>query len=647
MPPGGRGQLDPANPKSPPTQSPPQEGPGLPAAKLRAVSLLRLEKVHKTYRDEPVLDEVTLSLEPRDRVGLIGVNGCGKSTLLRIMAGSEAPDRGQRILGKDVVVGYLPQQPELTAGLTVRQAVFASQSEALERLQAYTRACERQDDPARVDRLFAECERLGVFELETRAQVVLGRLGLAAVEGPVEQLSGGQRKRVALAQALVQQPDVLLLDEPTNHLDTESIAWLELTLRDYPGALALVTHDRYFLDTATNRTIELERGKLTAYQGNYAAFLEKKLALAELEAASESKRQNLMRRELEWLKRGPKARATKQKARVERAEELIEARPDGPRKTLDISLGSRRLGKKILELDNLSCRGLFRNFSYKLKPGDRLGFVGPNGCGKTTLLDVMAGILASDTGTVERGPTVALGYFAQETRSFDPEQKALDVVREVAEVIPTTDGRELSAAAMMERFLFPGRLQHTPVGKLSGGERRRLELLCVLMGNPNLLFLDEPTNDLDIPTLERLEEYLDDFPGCLVVVSHDRYFLDRTVETTFVFEGEGVLREIAGNYSAYLEQRQPAAPVSSRPDKQASFSVAARTRKLGFKEQRELKELEVSIPRDEQRQAELERLLAGDSSDYEATHQRFEELEALKKRLERDLGRWVELSELA
>ncbi|MCE7874406.1 ABC transporter ATP-binding protein, partial [bacterium CPR1] len=445
------------------------------------MSLLRLEKVHKTYRDEPVLDEVTLSLEPRDRVGLIGVNGCGKSTLLRIMAGSEAPDRGQRILGKDVVVGYLPQQPELTAGLTVRQAVFASQSEALERLQAYTRACERQDDPARVDRLFAECERLGVFELETRAQVVLGRLGLAAVEGPVEQLSGGQRKRVALAQALVQQPDVLLLDEPTNHLDTESIAWLELTLRDYPGALALVTHDRYFLDTATNRTIELERGKLTAYQGNYAAFLEKKLALAELEAASESKR-------------GPKARATKQKARVERAEELIEARPDGPRKTLDISLGSRRLGKKILELDNLSFRGLFRNFSYKLKPGDRLGFVGPNGCGKTTLLDVMAGILASDTGTVERGPTVALGYFAQETRSFDPEQKALDVVREVAEVIPTTDGRELSAAAMMERFLFPGRLQHTPVGKLSGGERRRLELLCVLMGNPNLLFLDEPTN---------------------------------------------------------------------------------------------------------------------------------------------------------
>ncbi|GMU55917.1 MAG: ABC transporter ATP-binding protein [Candidatus Xenobia bacterium] len=608
--------------------------------------MLRLEKVYKTYRDEPVLDEVTLSLEPRDRVGLIGVNGCGKSTLLRIMAGSEAPDRGQRILGKDVVVGYLPQQPELTAGLTVRQAVFASQSEALERLQAYTLACERQDDPARVDRLFAECERLGVFELETRAQVVLGRLGLAAVEGPVEQLSGGQRKRVALAQALVQQPDVLLLDEPTNHLDTESIAWLELTLRDYPGALALVTHDRYFLDTATNRTIELERGKLTAYQGNYAAFLEKKLALAELEAASESKRQNLMRRELEWLKKGPKARATKQKARVERAEELIENRPDGPRKALDISLGSRRLGRKILELDNLSCRGLFRNFSYKLKPGDRLGFVGPNGCGKTTLLNVMAGILPSDTGTVERGPTVALGYFAQETRSFDPEQKALDVVREVAEVIPTTDGRELSAAAMMERFLFPGRLQHTPVGKLSGGERRRLELLCVLMGNPNLLFLDEPTNDLDIPTLERLEEYLDDFPGCLVVVSHDRYFLDRTVETTFVFEGEGVLREIAGNYSAYLEQRQPAAPVSSRPEKQASFSVAARTRKLGFKEQRELKELEASIPRDEQRQAELEGLLAGDSSDYEATHQRFEELEVLKKRLERDLERWVELSEL-
>ncbi len=611
------------------------------------MSLLRLEKIHKTYRDEPVLDEVTLSLEPRDRVGLIGVNGCGKSTLLRILAGVETPDRGQRILGRDVVVGYLPQQPELTPGLTVRQAIYASQKDALDRLQAYTEACERQEDPARVDRLFAECERMGVFELETRAQVVLGRLGLAAVEGPVDQLSGGQRKRVALAQALVQQPDVLLLDEPTNHLDTESIAWLELTLRDYPGALALVTHDRYFLDTATNRTIELERGKLTAYTGNYAAFLEKKLALAELEAASESKRQNLMRRELEWLKRGPKARATKQKARVERAEELVENRPDQARKTLDISLGSRRLGKKILELEGIACRGLFRNFSYQLKPGDRLGFVGPNGCGKTTLLEVMAGRLDPEAGTVERGSTVALGYFAQETRTFNPEQKALEVVREVAEVIPTTDGRELSAAAMMERFLFPGRLQHTPVGKLSGGERRRLELLCVLMGNPNLLLLDEPTNDLDIPTLERLEEYLDDFPGCLVVVSHDRYFLDRTIDTTFVFEGGGVLREIAGNYSAYLEQREPVAATALKSEKAAAFSVAPRARKLGFKEQRDLQELEASIPRDEARQAELERLLAEDSSDYEATHKRFEELEILKKRLERDLERWVELSELS
>lgn len=609
------------------------------------MSLIRLEKIHKSYRDEPVLDEVTVTLEPKDRVGLIGVNGCGKTTLLRIMGGVESADRGQRSVSRDAVVGYLAQQPDLTPGQTVREAVYAYQREALERLEAYTRAAAAQDPQS--DKLFAECERLGVWELQTRVQVVLGRLGLAQVDQPVDQLSGGQRKRVALAQVLVQQPDVLLLDEPTNHLDTESIAWLETTLKDYPGALAVVTHDRYFLDAVTNRTLELDRGVLTGYTGNYAAFLEKKLALMELEAASEVKRQNLMRRELEWLKRGPKARATKQKARVERARELLDTEVAGPARKMDISLGSRRLGKKILELEKVGVRDLFRNFSYQLKPGDRLGFVGPNGCGKTTMLNVMAGRLEPDAGSAVLGPTVVLGFYAQETRDFHPEMKALDVVREVGESIPTTDGRVLTAAAMMERFLFPGRLQHTPVSRLSGGERRRLELLCVLMDNPNLLFLDEPTNDLDIPTLERLEEYLDDFPGCLVVVSHDRYFLDRTVETTFVFEGEGVLREIAGNYSAYLEERAPAESLATAAPAKASFQVAPKARKLGFGEARELKELEDSIPRDEARQVELEQLLASDSSDYELTQKRFEELEALKVRLESKLERWMELSELS
>ncbi|MEW6280145.1 MAG: ABC-F family ATP-binding cassette domain-containing protein, partial [Candidatus Eremiobacterota bacterium] len=487
------------------------------------MSVLRLENVSKTHRDQPLFSDVTLSIQAGDRIGLIGANGCGKSTLLRVLAGTEAPDQGRRILARGATVGFLTQDPELDPGQTVRQAVYFYQREALERLSAYEAACaqlSREDsDPSRraVDRLFAECEQLGVWHLETRVQVVLSRLGLGRLQQPVEDLSGGQRKRVAMARVLVQQPDLLLLDEPTNHLDTDSIAWLEATLADYPGALVVVTHDRYFLDAATNHTLELDRGRLVAFTGNYAAYLEKKLTQAELEAASEDKRRNLLRRELEWLRRGPKARATKQKARIERARELMDDEGPGPPRQLDIPFGGRRLGKKVLELEAVSKsfdgKPVIAGFSYKMGRGDRLGFVGPNGSGKTTLLRLMAGRLEPDSGAVEMGPTVVPGFFGQEVEPLHPEEKAIQAVREVAEALPGADGRLISAAQLMERFLFSGRLQHTPVGKLSGGERRRLELLRVLMGNPNVLFLDEPTNDLDIPTLERLEDYLEDFPG--------------------------------------------------------------------------------------------------------------------------------------
>jgi ATP-binding cassette subfamily F protein uup len=533
----------------------------------------------------------------------------------------------------------------------------------LQLLHEYETACAElahgNDDKLlkRVDDLSHQLEFTGAWDIEAEAKMVLQQLGITDVKAILNTLSGGQRKRVALARALVTKPDLLILDEPTNHLDAETVEWLEEYLSDFKGALLLVTHDRYFLDHVVNRIIEIERGRVTRFDGNYAYYLEKKEEREEQRAIEGQKREAMIRRELVWLRRGAQARTTKQKARVQRAEELMAQPKDQAKAELDISVRSRRLGNKILELHHVSKsydgRTLIRDFSYTLKRGERMGIIGENGAGKTTLLEIIAGRTAPDAGEVITGETVVLGYYDQESRAFDDELRIIDYIKEVAEWITTADGDKITASQMLTKFLFPPEMQYTPIARLSGGERRRLYLLRVLMGTPNVLILDEVTNDLDITTLMVLEDYLETFAGCLIVVSHDRYFLDRTIDKVFRFEGDGVVREYPGNYSAFLEIREREAEEKAAvvtKTKAAKVAVAApeattTKRKLSYKETRELDELETRIAEAETRKAELEKRMHDNASDYVLIQELDAELQMLNANLERDLERWAKLAE--
>ena len=629
--------------------------------------ILSVEAVSKDYGLRPVLSNVSLGLNSQDRVGVVGVNGSGKTTFLRLVAGEERPDAGRIIFAEGVTVGYLPQNPTHDSEATVLEAVFAASDERMRLLLDYERACAALaaggvDEPRaleRVSELGRRLEASGAWELETNARTVLGRLGINDTDARMGTLSGGQRKRVALAHALIERPALLILDEPTNHLDAETISWLEDYLARYGGALLLVTHDRYFLDRVTTRILEVDDGAVQAFDGNYAYYLEKKEEQEEARAVEGQKREMLIRRELAWLRRGAKARTRKSKARVERAESLIAQPKEAAKAALDISVGSARLGKKVLELRDISKsydgRSLIDGFSRTLSPGERIGVIGPNGAGKTTLLEIIAGRVAPDAGSLEVGQTVRIGYYDQESRALDESERVIDYARAVAERVETADGSFITAGQMLERFLFNGAMQYAPIAKLSGGERRRLYLLRVLMGAPNVLLLDEPTNDLDIQTLMVLEDYLDGFPGNLIVVSHDRYFLDRTVEHVIRFEGGGRLREYPGNYSAFLEARRKevAAAAATRPADeprtpawQSNVPPPAK-RKLSFKERKELEETEARIQAAELRGAEIEAELSANASDAHVVHRLYEEREKLMEQLARDLERWAELAEYA
>ncbi len=640
---------------------------------------LVLDSVRKHYGVKPLLDDVSFSLEDGAKMGVIGANGSGKTTLLRIIAGVEPPDGGSVQMPSAHRLGYLAQEPAFAAGQTVLDAVFAGEGAAMTLLRAYEAALHRLETSdgtderlvARVTDLAHRLDAAGGWDLEANARAVLDRLGIADTDAPVEALSGGQRKRVALARALVEQPDLLILDEPTNHLDAETVGWLEETLRRRTGALLLVTHDRYFLDRVTDRMLELDRGRAQRFEGNYTSYLETKAAQTAVREAEQRTRDNLARRELAWLRRGAKARTTKQKARVERAHTLLGAPREEADRTADVSAASTRLGKKVIALENVTkgfpgsgpgqaWQPLIAGFTYSFTRGDRVGIIGPNGAGKTTLLELIAGRLEPDAGRIEVGPTVSVGYYDQESRALNDDLRLIDYVEEVAENVRTADGSVITASQMLERFLFAPKQQYTPVGLLSGGERRRLYLLRVLMGAPNVLLLDEPTNDLDIPTLVALEEYLDTFPGCLITVSHDRYFLDRTAEHLFRFEAGGRLREIPGNYSAWLEIKAgeeaqaaaaEAAARKARPSEGAPVAApkppATRAGTLSFKEKCELEETEARIAQAEARQAEVETELAASPSDYERVAALSAELEALLAKLECDVDRWAELAERA
>ncbi|MEM9504898.1 MAG: ABC-F family ATP-binding cassette domain-containing protein, partial [Cyanobacteria bacterium P01_E01_bin.43] len=533
------------------------------------MTLLTLKSIQKDFGIKEILRDASFSLEEGDKVGLIGTNGSGKSTLLKMIAGLEPIDGGDVWRNASAKVVYLPQQPEIEGDRTVLEQVFADAGEQMALIRQYEDISHRMEhNPADMDALMTQLSRVtekidaaGAWDLETSATVVLTQLGIEDLDARIGDLSGGYRKRVAIASALLSEPDALLMDEPTNHLDAESVEWLQSYLNGFRGALLLITHDRYFLDRVTNRILEVDRGDLLGYSGNYSYYLEKKAAAEAAGVSTQKKHSGVLRRELEWLKRGPKARSTKQKARIQRIDEMQNREFKDSLGKVDIATVGQRIGKKVIELESVTKgygdRTLIKDLTYTFEPRDRIGIIGPNGVDKSTLMNLITGRESPDAGTIEIGDTIHFGYFDQHSDDVikNPNQRVLEYLKETAELVKTADGSVITASQMLERFLFPPDQQYAPIHKLSGGERRRLFLLQVLLQAPNVLILDEPTNDLDVQTLSVLEEYLEEFNGCVIVVSHDRYFLDRTVQQVFAFEDGGHIRRYPGNYSLYLEQK--------------------------------------------------------------------------------------------
>jgi ATP-binding cassette subfamily F protein uup len=645
--------------------------------------LLSVEHITKSYGEKLLFQDVTFGVEDGDKIGIIGVNGTGKSTFLNVIAGIDQPDSGNVSVGGRVVVRMLSQDPVFAPGETALEHVLGGDSPQLRAVQGYAAAMEAIGLNSGSEKLQQELiaanarmDELDAWGLENEAKTALSKLGILDHGAKVDTLSGGQRKRVAMAAALLLPSDVLILDEPTNHIDNESVAWLEGMLQKRRGALLMITHDRYFLDRVSNRVIELDRGQAHFYQANYSRFLELKLEREEREAASESKRQNLLRSELAWIRKGAKARTTKQKARIDRFEALKDAGPKGADGKLELSVASSRLGKKIVEAEEVGksygARRLFGGFSYIAVPEDRVGIVGRNGSGKSTLLRILAGRIQPDEGTVELGTTVKLGWFSQEREEMDETLRVIEYIRESAEQVKTADGTTISAGQMLERFLFPPAMQWSPISKLSGGEKRRLQLLRVLMNAPNVLFLDEPTNDLDIATLNVLEDYLDDFPGVVFIVSHDRYFLDRTVDKIIAFE-DGAITHHTGNYTEYQEflDKQAALGKTAAGSGQTASSKAAsaandiagadqqagltqdrtagreRAQKMSYKDQKDYEAIDGWIAGAEEELARVAQSMEAASSDSARLQELAAEQQRLEEKLEGLMERWTELNLLA
>ncbi|MDY0256423.1 MAG: ABC-F family ATP-binding cassette domain-containing protein [Gudongella oleilytica] len=616
--------------------------------------LMTIESVSKSYVERKLVEEISFGINEGDRVGLIGINGAGKSTLLKLLAGLEEPDSGRIIRASDAVVSYLPQNPNFLDENTVLDQVFGGHWERMRVLRDYERtisALDTKDD--HIMMLTAEMDRLNCWELEADAKNILTRLGITDYNSRIRDLSGGQRKRVALATALIQSSDLLILDEPTNHLDNDTIEWLEKKLMERKGALFMVTHDRYFLDRVTNKIMELEGGSIYSYDGNFSYFMEKKLERHENLKATEEKKKALYKKELAWMRQGAKARTTKQKARIQRFETLEDEVTGGDSsESLDFSVGTSRLGKKIIEAKevtkSIGGKVLVKDFTYVMTRGERLGILGANGTGKTTLLRLLSGELEPDSGDIQRGETLKIGFFKQETPFLDPEQRAIDYIREGGEFITTSDGQKVSASSMMERFLFPRNDHYTPVGKLSGGEQRRLYLLKILMESPNMLLLDEPTNDLDINTLQILEEYLDDFPGPVIIVSHDRYLLDKLAEKLLIFTNDGI-KEFTGNYDLFRNaerQLEKEEAVKTKPEPKRD-KTKVKANGLSFTELREWETIEERIAELELKVDEKLKEMEANSSDFEILGRLIKEKEILDSDLEKLMDRWMYLSSKA
>ncbi|MFR6172734.1 MAG: ABC-F family ATP-binding cassette domain-containing protein [Blautia sp.] len=588
------------------------------------MNILNIEHISKIYGEKVIFEDASFGVQEGDKVGIIGINGTGKSTLLKMLAGEEVPETGQIIMQNNVRLAYLPQNPQFPENATIL---------------SYIQDC----------------------EAEWKVQSNLTQLGITEYEKQIAVLSGGQRRKVALAKILAQDFDILLLDEPTNHLDEAMISWLEEYLKNFRGTVLMVTHDRYFMDKVTNRILEISHGKMYSYEANYSKFLELKAEREEMELASERKRQSVLRMELEWAKRGCRARTTKQRARLERLEALKNTAAPVGDQSVELESVETRMGKKTIELKHVSKKYgnqiLVEDFNYILLKNQKLGIIGPNGCGKSTLMKLMAGLVEPDSGTVEMGETIKIGYFAQEEQEMDDRQRVIDYVKDIAEYINTKDGK-ISASQMLERFLFTPDMQYAPIGKLSGGEKRRLYLLGVLSSEINVLLLDEPGNNLDIPTLTILEDYLNSFAGIVVTVSHDRYFLDNVVDRIFEFTGNGKLQQYEGGYTDYLEakeRRSDNVKQSVQPEKKEEKKNSAqiwkqnRTAKLKFtfKEQKEFETIDDDIAKLEEKLEKLDEEIMKNATNSGKLNELTVEKEEAEALLEEKMERWVYLNDLA
>jgi ABC transport system ATP-binding/permease protein len=628
------------------------------------MNLIALENITKSYSEKVLVNNISLGINEGEKIGLIGVNGTGKSTLLKIIAGVEEADSGSIIKPNKVRIEYLPQNPHYDENATVLEQVFKGTSSEMKLLRDYQKILDKlnieYNDSLNNEliKLQDKIDSLKLWDLESEAKSVLTKLGINDFNQKIAELSGGQRKRISLASALITPCELLILDEPTNHLDNDTIDWLEEYLNNKNISLLMITHDRYFLDRVTNRIIELDRGRLFSYEGNYSVFLEKKIERLALESSMEQKKQNLIRTELAWVRRGARARTTKQKARLQRFDELVNSDTISKKDNLEISAASSRLGKKIIEIHNISKsfddKKVINNLEYALSRIDRIGIIGQNGVGKSTLINILNGKLQPDSGHIEIGETVKIGCFSQDDSHMNPDMRAIDYVKEVSDHIETSDGQKITASQMCERFLFDGTMQYTHIRKLSGGERRRLHLLRTLMSAPNVLLLDEPTNDLDIETLNRLEDYLDEFPGVVICVSHDRYFLDRICNKIFAYEGLGNINIYTGNYSDYLifKESQPdiTENIKAKPtDNTVKKEKPKNNKKLkfSFNEQREFDSIDDDIALLENKIQSIDDNLDKYSTDFTKLQEMLNEKDNLEKELEHKYERWEYLNNLA
>ena len=626
------------------------------------MNYLSLENISKTYGEKVLFKDLSLQISKGQKIALVAQNGTGKTTLLNVIAGIEAPEgeNAKMLVNKDIQVGFLAQDPEFDLGKTILEAAFDFDNPLINAIKEYETALSFPEREKELQKALAKMEDLKAWDYEARIKEILGKLNIHQLDVPVATLSGGQKKRLALARLLIAEPEFLILDEPTNHLDLDMIEWLENYFQRSSLTIFMVTHDRYFLECVCDTIIELDRGELFKYKGNYSEFLEKKYMRQENDLQNLDKYQKLFKRELNWMRRMPKARGTKAKSRIDKFYEIKEKaheKLDSQRVQIDIK--AARLGSKILEAEYISKSygdlKLVDNFYYKFSKKERVGIVGPNGAGKTTFLKLLTKQIRPDSGKVIVGGTVVFGYYTQDGINLKEDKRVIDVIRDIAEYIPLEKGMKLSASQLLERFLFTGEQQQVYVSKLSGGERRRLYLLTVIMQNPNFLILDEPTNDLDIITLNVLEEFLMDFPGCLLIVSHDRYFMDKLVDHIFVFEGNGKIRDCNGNYTEYRERRKKEEQAARREQRNSEPAKKKAPKekdenappKLTYEQRKEMGRLEKEIEKLEKRKAELVESFNQPELSSEDIQKLSIELGEVEKTLEEKEMRWLELGELA